>query len=1021
MTVVSSTRRWLFAAVTTAILALPASLMAQATGQITGTVTTEAGNPLAGAAVAVAGTTRGAQTGADGRFTITAVPAGSQTVRATFAGYGESTQQVTVSAGQTATVNITLRAQVVQLEGVVAVGYGTQQRAALTGAVGTVEAAQLRERPVARVTEALQGATPGLTVIQRSAQPGRQNIQFNIRGRGTFNSTTPLVLIDGVPGDINQMNPNDIESITVLKDAASASIYGSRAANGVVLVQTRRGSQIGGLRMSYDGYYGIQGVSNFPKTIGPREYLDLINEAARNAGFTPRYTEDEIQQYVKTASGAPDADPIRYPWTDWLGTLFNPAPIQEHTLALSGGADIGRFNLSLNYLDHQGMSPQTWADRIGMRLNTDFNINSRLTAGADFALRRTSDAEPNAQGEVLFRMFHDTPPTVMPRYPDGTYGWSRNNHNPLAYAEAYGRLDRDNLYGSVNTRADYQLTENFTIRTQASAQLFNDNFKNWRNQVTFFDYFNPTQVRRSVDFNRLDQRKSTAEEYYLRALGEYDQSFGDHRITTFVGYDQTQRDWNEIRAVREGFYANTLQEINAGDNSRRENFGTSEAWRLRSGFGRLSYNYAGKYLLEGNARYDGSSRFAEGNRYGFFPSVSAGWRVSEEPFFRENVGFVNDMKFRGSWGRMGNQDIGLYRYFPTINFATGLGYVFGTTLHQGAAQTQLANEAISWESTEMTNLGLDMVVLDGRLTFTGDIYEKNTTGILLSLPIPNIIGMGAPIQNAAEVNNRGWELGLNWQDFIGDVRYSASLNFWDNVNKIVSLAGTGPYLEFPFVRREGGALGDMWGYEAIGLFRDQADVDSHARQPSPLTGPGDIKYKDQNGDGVIDQNDRVVIGNDLPRYSLGSNLTASWRGIDVGAFFQGVLKADVYMTGALVEGPVWENYTVPGWLDRWTEENPNPNARYPKPSLQRHHNHGEWSSFWVRDASYLKLKTAQIGYQLPVSFTERFRANSARIYLSGQNLITWSGELVLDPEFPSGRGTVYPQTRTVSIGTSLSF
>ncbi|MBW3628909.1 MAG: TonB-dependent receptor [Gemmatimonadetes bacterium] len=1009
----------MFVATLTTVLS-STSAWAQATGRITGTVTTEGGTPLAGAQVAVTGTQLGARTGANGQFTIDGVSAGSRTVRATMIGYTEASQTVTVAAGQAVTANLRLSSSAVQLEGIVAVGYGTQRAEALTGAVGAVTAEQIAQKPVARVTEALQGATPGLTVIQRSAQPGRQDVQFNVRGRGSLGNTTPLVLVDGVPGDINQLNPTDIESITVLKDASSAAIYGSRAANGVVLVNTKRGRGTGGLQLSYDGYYGIQGINNMPKTVGPREYLNLINEAAVNAGFTPRYSDADIEGHVKTASGAPDADPIRYPWTDWIDTLFNPAPIQEHTLGLSGGSELARFNLSFNYMDHQGMLPNTAADRVGARLNSDFNINERLTAGVDLALRRNTDVESHEQGQVLFRMFHDTPPTVRAQFPDGTYGWSRNNHNPLAYAEAFGDRNRAQLYGSANAKADYQLFEGFTIRTQASAQVLNGTFKDFRNQVSFTDFFNPSRIVKSVNTNRLVETRGDAREIYLRALGEYEKSFGDHDITAMLGYDQTARDSTELGAIREGgFHTNDLRELNAGDAARDDNFGTSTEWRLRSGFSRVNYAFAGKYLFEANARYDGSSRFAKGNRFGFFPSVSAGWRLSEEPFFQDNVGFFDELKLRASWGRMGNQDIGLYRYFPTIAF--GHTYVFGNSLVTGAAQTRLANQDISWETTEMTNVGLDASVLDGRLSMTADAYTKTTDGILLELPIPNIIGFGAPVQNAAVVNNKGWELGLNWRDGFGDVNYSVGLNLWDNVNKIVSLAGTGPYIGFPFITREGGSLGDMWGYESLGLFRDAADVASSPKQASPLTGPGDIKYKDQNGDGRINQDDRVVIGNDLPRYQLGSNLSAGWRGLDASVFFQGVMKANVYQTGALVEGPVWENFTTEVWLDRWTKENPNPNARMPKPSLQRHHNHGEWTDFWVGDASYLKLKSAQIGYELPSRFTDLLSSSSVRVYVSGQNLLTFSSDLVLDPEFPSGRGTVYPQTRTISFGTSMRF
>jgi TonB-linked SusC/RagA family outer membrane protein len=1028
-------RRWVLLAAMLAAALSSTDAWAQATGRITGTVTSESGNPLAGAQVAVQGTSLGARTGANGQYTIEGVPAGSRTVRANMLNYAEQTRTVTVAAAQAATANFTLRSSAVTLEGVVAVGYGTQRAETLTGSVSAVDAEEIAAKPVARVTEALQGATPGLTVIQRSAQPGRQDIQFNVRGRGTLGSTTPLVLIDGVPGDINQMNPTDIESITILKDASSAAIYGSRAANGVVLVTTKRGRGVGGIQIQYDGYYGIQGVEHFPEAMGARNYLNLINEAALNAGFQPRYSQEEIEQYVKTEQGAPDADPIQYPWTDWLDVVFDPAPIQEHTVGLSGGNELARFNLSLNYLNHQGMTPNTSADRIGARLNSDFNVNSRLTAGLDLALRRNTDEESNNQGDVFFRMMHDTPPTVMPKYPDGTYGWSRNGHNPLAYAEAWGLRDRATLYGSANAKADYELFDGFAIRTQASAQMTDGTYKDWRNQAEFRDYFNPARVVKSNNLNRLEERRDQAREIYLRALAEYEKSFGDHDLTAMVGYDQTQRDFSEIRAIREGFYANSLREVNAGDASRDDNYGTSNAWRLRSGFSRINYSYLGKYLFEANARYDGSSRFAEGNRFGFFPSLSVGWRLSEEGFFQNALGGVFDeLKLRGSWGRMGNQDIGLYRYFPTIAFGSSITnnsnpgtaggglYVFGNSLVTGAAQTALANEDISWETTEMTNLGLDASLLGSRLSFTADVYSKTTDGILLELPIPNIVGFAPPIQNAAVVNNKGWELGLNWRDALpGDIDYSVGLNFWDNINEIESLAGTGPYISFPFVQREGGALGDMWGYESEGLFVDAAEVAAHAKQASPLTGPGDIKYKDQNGDGVINQDDRVVIGNDLPRYQFGSNLSAAWKGIDASVFFQGVLKADRYQTGALVEGPVWENFTVTDYLDRWTVENPNPHAKYPKPSLQQHHNLGEWTDFWVADSKYVKLKSAQIGYELPARIANSISSSSVRVYVSGQNLWTWSPSNILDPEAPSGRGNVYPVTRTVSFGTSMRF
>lgn len=612
-------------------------------------------------------------------------------------------------------------------------------------------------------------------------------------------------------------------------------------------------------------------------------------------------------------------------------------------------------------------------------------------------------------------------------------------------------MDDSNRHATLNARANYRLFDNFTIRTLASAQLDSWESRNWRNEGEFLDYWNPEIVRKSIQTNRLDQRKSNEEEVHFRVMGQYDQAFGAHGISGIVGYEQTANDSSEIRAIREGFYSNDLQEINIGDADREETWGTSSEWSLRSVFGRLSYNFDDRYLLEANARYDGSSRFAKGNRFGFFPSFSAAWRVSEESFFRDNIGAVDELKLRASWGRTGNQAIGNYEYWQTYAIGSdpredddGIpdnSYIFGEQLITAAAQMELANADISWETTEMTNLGIDVTLLSGRLAITGDVYRNDTRGILLDLPIPRTLGLGPEFRsNAGKVRNQGWETSVTWRDRFREVDYSVGFNFYDNRNEVLDLAGTGPYIDDDrWLTAEGYPLGTIWGYEADGLFVDQADLDSHADQSglSPDTGPGDIKFRDLSGDGVINENDRTAIGNDLPRYTIGSNLTAAWRGFDVGLFFQGVLKVDAYPIGALIEGPVWENFTTVEWLDRWTEENPDPNAKRPKPSLNLHHNHGPVSSFWVQDVSYVKLKTAQIGYTLRRSpgpstgggLLERaasvlpvFDFSQVRFYISGQNLLTFANsDLFLDPEFPSGRGTVYPQTRTISFGTSIQF
>jgi TonB-linked SusC/RagA family outer membrane protein len=1016
-----SVRLWLAAVLASGGTLLPTALAAQAAGQITGTITGAAGAPLSGVAVNVVGTDRTSQTGADGRYTITAVPAGTHTVRATKIGYGETTRTVTVAAGQAATLDFQLEAEALSLEGVVAVGYGTQRKINVTGAVDAVDGSTLTARPVPNVSQALQGVAPGVTVVNRGGAPGRDGADIKIRGVGTIGNgrSDALVLVDGVPvGNINDVAPSDIDNISVLKDAASAAIYGSRAANGVILITTKRGKRTGGMRVSYDGTYGIQGVTALPPRVGMEDYIRLIDEAYVNAGLPPRYSEDYIQNTIKAERGElPPEEALKYPHTDWVSAVYDPAPIQEHTVRVTGGNDLAAYSLSLNGMDQQGMVTNTSANRYGLRLNTDFNLSSRLKAGADVSLQRMQDSEPNRMGDLIFYLFHDTPPMVQAVYPDGTYGWSDTGRNSVAYAEKSGIHRRTTFLGDVKGNLEYELTDGLKVRALASARRSDLSDRNFRAQQTFYDYFNPDRVIQTWTPNRLDLNGNDNTEIDLQALLDYDRSFGDHNVSGLLGYDQIANDGSNLFARREVFYNNQLQEIDAGDASRDSNGGNESSWRLRSGFARLGYNYRNRYLLEGNARYDGSSRFAQGNRYGFFPSFSAGWRISEEGFL-QGIGWLSDLKLRGSWGQLGNQDVGLYRYYSTI--ALGQSTTFGGQQVNGAAVTSLANPEISWETTEMTDLGFDAGFADGRLTFTGDVYSKTTSGILLTLPIPSLIGRSAPTQNAGRVNNRGWEANLSWSDLAGDFDYSIGLNLSDNRNKVLDLAGTGPYVNFATVVQEGQPINALWGWKANGLYQSQQEVDDGPTPLNPNVSAGDIRYVDINGDGMINNNDETVIGDPNPHYTFGLDLSGSYRGFDASLFFQGVLKVDAMVWLGLAEGPDWANYTTTWALDRWTPDNPD--ATMPRAYYQASWNAALPSSFWVQNARYAKLKNMQIGYTLPASATGRIGVDRLRLYLTGQNLwSTTNMRINIDPEIPNGFGTYYPQTRTVSIGTSVSF
>lgn len=1011
---------WLCGALAAMAIARPTSLAAQATGEITGVVRSTDGQPIAGATVNVLGTARTALAGTDGRYTLAGVPAGTRSVRARFLGYTVTTQQVVVPAGGSVTADFTLGRSAVQLNAMVAVGYGEQKKVNLTGAVATVSPQELDKRPVPNLTEALQGTAPGLTIVDRAGRPGTSGTMVFIRGRGTLNNTAPLILIDGVDDDINTLDPNDIASISVLKDASSAAIYGSRAANGVILITTKRGASSKSIRWSYNGYYGQQSVEKFPQMLDPRDYLNLINEAYVNGGRAPKYSQSYIDQTVLSSEGKLPADSaLKYPWTNWIGVLWHPAPMSNQTLSTRGGSDIASFSLSLNDMNQKGMIPQTDADRYALRLNTDYHPTKKLSTGLDIALRKTGNERPHNLGGVLWNMFHDTPPTTEARYPDGTYGWSANGNNPLAYAQAWGAAREDYLHSLINARADYQLLPGLFVRTQASGQVGDYEYKDWQNRATFHDYWNPTIIRKSISQNYLNQTKNTDDELYGRALLDYAHDFGRNGVTAMAGAEQTQHHWSGINESRQNFYNNQLEEINAGDPTMQSTSGSSNDWGLRSGFGRLGYNYAGKYLLEGNARYDGSSKFAPGHRYGFFPSFSAGWRISEESWFKDRFAWVDQLKLRGSWGRMGNQDAqnDLYPYWSLIGL--GSNYVFGGQYVVGASKNSLANQDITWESTQMSDGGIDATFLGGRLDFTGDVYRKYTSNILQRLPIPEIIGLGAPMQNKLKVRNTGWEAMVGWRDHRGGFGYSANFNIAHNNNVVTDLAGSGPYISGIWITQVGLPLGTMFGYRTAGLFQTDSQVKAHAYQ-SPQTGVGDIVYVDQNHDGKIDAADRVPIGCDMPKYTFGSTLTADWKGFDISGFFQGAWKVSYWVQGALVEGPFWENYTSTIWQNRWTPQTPN--GYMPKPTIFTSHDQ-QASDYWVFDASYVKLKNVQLGYTLPKRIDGALNANRLRLYVSGQNMLTFTRNsmMVLDPENNSGRANDYPQVRIVSVGVSANY
>lgn len=1023
--------RWLLALGLAIPLGFASEAQAQETGTITGRVTSDAGQPLPGVAVTVVNTQRGTLTRSDGTFELPGIPVGAQTVRATSLGFSTAEQQVNVQAATPANVTLMLSAQAVALEGVVAVGYGTQTRVNVTGAVASVNSEEMAAVPVPSVAAALQGMAPGLQIVDMGNQPGRNSVDILVRGQGTLgrggnrgdaSASRPLVLIDGIEGDMNTLDVNDIENISVLKDASSAAIYGSRAANGVILITTKRGLASGRPQITYSGYVGMQDITAFPKTVGAVRHMELRNVARANMRnwcietggcdpdtYLPDYTQEQIDA-TRRGDGVDE---------DWVDAQFDPAPIQDHSLRITGGSDAARYALSLDYMRESGMIANTGADRYGLRLNTDFEATSRISGGLDVAANRRSDILPANNSGYLFYLIHDTPPTRPVMLEDGTYGLNLFGFNPIAYARESGEERRSLVQGTVTGRLNFDLLPEWAeLQTLASVRY---DMQDWEEFQTDSRYISTWPASGSPwGPNRLEQRDISGFQTTLRALLNYGHSFRDgaHDVSGVFGYEQIDQTNEDFRAWRSDFFNNDVRQINLGNADTRGNFGAGSEWALRSVFGRLNYTLLGRYLFEANARYDGSSRFAQGNRFGLFPSFSAGWRVSEEPFF--NIGLFDELKLRASWGKLGNQDVPLYSYYNTVSISEP--YWFGGQVQDGAATLEMANEDLSWESTTITNFGFDAAFLRGRLSLSGDLYNRRTEDILLALPIPAMVGRAAPFRNAGILENKGWELTLGWQDAFRDINYGIDFNLSDNRNKVVDLADTGPYVSGERVVVEGHPINSWYGFEANGYFRNQAEIDAHPQPSGWITRPGDLRFVDQNDDGVINEDDRVILGDPNPRYMFGVNLNAAWRGFDAGMFFQGVGKRDQYLALGFIQGPVWENYTSEWHNSYYDPAKDNQDARHPTWYANYNRNYYTTNSHWQLDGSFVKLRNAQIGYTLPSNITDRFGTQRMRIYVTGKNL--WMHQnlgIDLDPEFPDPIPDYYPQTRVISIGTDLSF
>ncbi len=1006
--------------------ALSSSIYAQ-TATVRGTVTDANREPVIGATVIVQNqTSNGTVTDLDGNYVLNDVPTNA-TLQ--FSYVGMQPQSVAVNGRQV--IDVVMQNDTKLLEEVVVVGYGAQKKVNLTGAVSSVNSDVLQNRTTPNVANMLAGQMTGVTIVQNTGQPGADAGLLRVRGIGTIRDSyddaaaSAMVIVDGVESSMNSVNPNDIESISVLKDAAASSIYGVRAANGVILITTRRGTQ-GKAKISYDNYVGWQKALRLPKFLNAYDFAVLFNEAHTNDGAAAPYTEEQLKRFRD------GSDPDHYADSDWLGTLLSEnGMFHNHYVSISGGSESVRYSTSFGYHDKKGLIPNTSYNKYDVRANLHADLTQRLSLGLNLSAYRSRSIEPAAGMQTIMHYaFRETPVTPI-QFKNGNYGLFKNEHNSVAYARKGGTSTayRTNMHGNVSL--NYQLIDGLTLRGNAAVTSYLIDMHDFEHAMQYYtaDSDKPIQSKQSSLIN--EDRKNL--EVNLQTYLDYNKTFGKHTLSGLLGYSQLYNNWRVLRASRKNLpSSNQLDQINAGDATTQQTAGYETEYALRSVFGRINYNYDNRYLIEANLRYDGTSRFPKDKRFGAFPSVSLGWRLSEEEFFRAD--WVDNLKLRASWGLLGNQEIGSYAFYEKYVYAESRSslsptYSFGNMLAPGISISRtMANKNITWEKTSQINVGVDAGFLNGRLTFSGDFFVKDTRDILLNLPIPRIAGVNPPMQNAGKVRNIGFETQLGYNGQANkDFKYYANFNFSYVHNEITDLQGG----DIKGGRSVGDPVWAYYGYISDGIFRTEEEIKNHARQTMGTPVPGDLKYRDISGkdgkpDNVINANDRKLIGSYFPKINYGLRLGFEYKSIDFSTLLQGAAAVDGLVKKEVRYAFYNSGKVTDKHLDRWTPQNPN--GSFPRLSIknsEKNQPKNELSSFWVQDASYLKMRNIQLGYTLPNHWLIKQGVSKVRLYCSIDNVFTLTQFEGADPESPAGdtgeSGTYYPMTRSYSFGLNVSF
>lgn len=991
---------------------------------VTGNVKDANGNPLIGVTVmSLTDKSIGGITNLDGEFAISGIPVNEQLL-VSYIGY----QSQVITAQNATPISITLKEDTKTLEEVVVVGYGTQKKVNLTGAVESVGAETLENRPIRSATDALQGAVSGLTVQSGSGQPG-SFASFKIRGNTSVNSGGALVIIDGLPGDINLVNPQDIESISVLKDAASAAIYGARAAEGVILVTTRSGKSEK-VKVEYTGNVSFNTPSRLPKSNTGLNHALLANEAFNNAGLTIPFPEDAI---IALQDPSVSAIPKGNDWiytdnTDWISLMMDHSFQQNHNLSVSKSTKGIKYMFSVGWLDQDGMfseyGPDNY-DRINLRSNSTIDlIADKLALDSKITYLQTNKLYHPSYGgwTIPYITMIQAGPNLPVYDPNGNYSRYRMQANPIqALREGGEGKNKQQTVEGIFTLS-YKPIKGLTLKAVGGVTIKNRQIKEWRRQ---YGKYGPNGLismgAGQSGPNKVSQESQTSRYYNGQLLAEYQLKYKKHDISILGGWSAEEQLYENLKGVRTNIVGNEVPALALGSTEGWSNDANETEWALLSGFMRANYAFADKYLLEANFRADASSRFSKKKRWGIFPSFSAGWRISEENFMKNQHVFSN-LKLRTSWGQLGNQNgLGLYDHIAKY---TVLGYYpFANELGQWALVQSLPSEDRTWETVEITNFAVDMGFLNNRLSVTAEYFIKRNKDMLISIEIPSVIGISVPTGNYGELEVKGWDLSIGWRDSFKDINYGVRFNLSDQKDKLVDYgveftnftAGIGQ-------RMEGYSLGSIFGYKTDGYFTSEEEVKNSAVINRSVTGVGDIKYLDLDGDNKISApNDLAYLGSTTPRFVFGLNLNADWKGWDLNAMLQGVGKRNYYLTSEVMApfANTWGNFSYEMHNDYWTPENPN--ALLPRHYAGSGHNY-QISDHWLQNAAYIRMKNLQVGYSFPQEWISKVGLQRLRLYFSGENLFEFSKlNKNFDPELTSINGYDYPIMRSYSIGLNITF